>query len=59
MHSIDHYIKKRRNSIAEYVGSREVFKLCKRSKAKRGSGHNTAEGPVHTTYNTDRALAAS
>ena len=40
MHSIDHYIEKWRASIAEYVASREVFKMCKRSKAKRGSGHN-------------------
>ena len=40
IHSIDHYIEKRRASIAEYVASREVFKMCKRSKLKRGSGHN-------------------
>ena len=40
MHSIDHYIEKRRASIAEYVASREVFKMCRRSKLKRGSGHN-------------------
>ena len=40
MHSIDYYIEKRRTSIAEYVATRDVFKLCKRSKLKRGSGHN-------------------
>ena len=40
LHSIDYYIEKRRAPFKEYVETREIFQLCKRSKLKRGSGHN-------------------
>ena len=39
LYTIEHYIEKRQNSIADFVATREIFKLCKRSKRNQGSGH--------------------
>ena len=35
--TIEHYIQKRRNTLSEYTESREIYKHCVESEAKRGT----------------------
>ena len=39
LYEIEHYIEKRRNSIADYVATRDIFQLCNESVRRRGTGH--------------------
>ena len=34
---IEHYLEKRQNKIAEYVATRPIYDLCRRSSRRRGS----------------------
>ena len=37
MYSIDHYVKKRQNTVADYVATRPIFDLCQESEWSTGS----------------------
>jgi hypothetical protein len=37
MYSIDHYVKKRQNAVADYVATRPIFDLCQESEWSTGS----------------------
>jgi hypothetical protein len=37
MYSIDHYVKKRQNTVADYVTTRPIFDLCQESEWSTGS----------------------
>ena len=40
LETIDHYIEKRRNSIAEYVATRPIFETCQEESIRPGTSHH-------------------
>ena len=38
--TIDEYIEKRRNTVAEYIATRPVLELCQSERRRRGTTHH-------------------